>query len=122
MKGREALIRPSWPRRCEATRIDRWQQWPEKIDDARVRVDTYLRSGATIPVYYDSLVCKLIVAGADRERARLGMLAALEAFRIEGIQTTAPLHRKILADERFRSGSYDTTLVEQLLEPARGKA
>jgi len=43
------------------------------------------------------------------------MLAALGKFRVDGIKTTIPLHEKILADERFVSGEYDTQLVGELL-------
>jgi len=95
-------------------RVDRFEP-PMKGRGVRVRVDTYLRAGKSIPVYYDSLVCKLIVAGDDREAARKGMLAALGKFRVDGIKTTIALHEKILADERFVSGEYDTQLVGELL-------
>ena len=87
---------------------------PSSVAGAAVRVETYLESGAQIPVYYDSLVCKLIVHGADREVARRAMLEALGAFRIEGVKTTLPIHLKILTDERFASGRYHTGLVAEL--------
>jgi acetyl-CoA carboxylase biotin carboxylase subunit len=96
-------------------RVERFEP-PGQSRGIQVRVDTYLRSGHRIPFHYDSLVCKLIVHGTDRDRARLGMLKALGAFRIEGIKTTIPLHEKILADERFASGTYDTGLAKQLLD------
>jgi acetyl-CoA carboxylase biotin carboxylase subunit len=88
---------------------------PTEVPGVQVRVDTHVRSGYRIPVFYDSMICKLIVAGADRQTARLGMLRALEQFRVEGIKTTIPIHLKILADERFASGNYDTRLVSQIL-------
>ena len=61
---------------------------------------------------------QLIVAGADRERARRGMLKALKRFRVDGVTTTIPLHERILTHERFVSGTYDTDLVEQVLNSA----
>jgi acetyl-CoA carboxylase biotin carboxylase subunit len=88
---------------------------PSALPGVEVRVDTHVRAGYRIPVFYDSMICKLIVAGPDRQTARLGMLRALEQFRVEGIKTTIPIHLKILADERFASGNYDTRLVSQLL-------
>ncbi len=88
---------------------------PENLEGVRVRVDTYVRAGLRIPVYYDSMICKLIVAGDDREQARRGMLQALERFQITGIKTTIPIHTKILSDQRFASGQYDTRLVAQIL-------
>ena len=54
--------------------------------------------------YYDSLIAKLIVRGKDREEAMSRMSRALEMFVVEGIYTTIPLHRKILADPDFRAG------------------
>jgi acetyl-CoA carboxylase biotin carboxylase subunit len=86
-----------------------------EVEGAEVRLDTHVRPGYRIPVYYDSMICKLIVHGPDRERARLGMLDALGRFRVEGIETTIGVHRQILEDERFISGRYDTSLIAQLL-------
>jgi acetyl-CoA carboxylase biotin carboxylase subunit len=78
-------------------------------------VDTYVRAGTRIPVFYDSLICKLIVSGPDREAARTGMLAALERFKVAGIETTIPIHEQILRSEQFVSGDYSTDLVGQIL-------
>ena len=88
---------------------------PGEVGGARVRVDTHVTSGTRIPVYYDSMICKLIVHGDDREQARDGMLAALRQFRVEGVKTTIPLLSRILESREFSSGSYDTGLVAQLL-------
>ncbi|MGD8393978.1 MAG: acetyl-CoA carboxylase biotin carboxylase subunit, partial [Candidatus Eiseniibacteriota bacterium] len=77
---------------------------PERAAGVRVRVDSHVRDGYRIPPYYDSMIAKLIVAGPDRETARLGMLDALEQFTVEGVKSTIPVHRKILADARFVSG------------------
>ncbi|HEY3448284.1 MAG TPA: acetyl-CoA carboxylase biotin carboxylase subunit [Myxococcales bacterium] len=87
---------------------------PTSVAGATVRVETYLEAGAQIPVYYDSMVCKLIVHAADRDAARRAMLEALGAFKIEGVKTTIPIHLKILSDERFASGRYHTGLVAEL--------
>jgi len=80
-----------------------------------VRVDTAVHSDAVISPYYDSLVAKLIVHGSDRAEAIQRMRRALEMFVVEGIKTTIPLHRKILADADFQSGKIDTHFVERLL-------
>src|SRR3954449_9669605 len=63
-----------------------------------VRVDTAAYEQGTIPPYYDSLIAKLIVRGKDRNEAISRMARALEMFIIEGIFTTIPLQRRILAD------------------------
>jgi acetyl-CoA carboxylase biotin carboxylase subunit len=92
---------------------------PERAAGVRVRVDSHVRDGYRIPPYYDSMIAKLIVAGPDRETARLGMLDALEQFTVEGVKSTIPVHRKILADARFVSGDYDTRLIAQMLGDGR---
>ncbi len=80
-----------------------------------VRVDTAAYAEGTIPPYYDSLIAKLIVRGKDREEAVSRMSRALEMFIVEGVYTTIPLHRKILADPDFRAGRVDTTFIERFL-------
>jgi acetyl-CoA carboxylase biotin carboxylase subunit len=80
-----------------------------------VRVDTAAYAEGTIPPYYDSLIAKLIVRGKDRGEAISRMSRALEMFIVEGVYTTIPLHRKILADPDFRSGKFDTGFIERFL-------
>ena len=81
-----------------------WQP-PEQTE--HVRVDTHVCQGYKVPPFYDSLICKLIVKGNDREDARQRMIAALSALRVEGIKTTAPMHLAVLRSEQFASGRYD---------------
>ena len=78
-----------------------------------VRVDTAAYADAVIPPYYDSLVAKLITHGRDRTEAIARMRRALEGFVIEGIKTTIPLHRKILLDEEFIAGNFDTHFLDR---------
>ena len=78
-----------------------------------VRVDTAAYAEGTIPPYYDSLIAKLIVRGKDREEAISRMSRALGMFIVEGIYTTIPLHKKILADPEFREGHTDTSFIER---------
>jgi len=80
-----------------------------------VRVDSAAYTGALIPPYYDSLVAKLIVKGRDRGEAIGRMKRALEMFVIEGIKTSIPLQRRILADPDFASGNFDTHFIEKLV-------
>jgi acetyl-CoA carboxylase biotin carboxylase subunit len=88
---------------------------PAAIEGIDVRVDTHVRPGYRIPVYYDSLIAKLIVHGPTRNAAREGMIRALEAFRVEGVKTTIPAHLKIMRDPGFAAGDYDTGSVERIL-------
>lgn len=78
-----------------------------------VRVDTAAHADCVIPPYYDSLIAKLIVRGKDRKEATMRMARALEMFIVEGVETTIPLHRKILADPDFLAGSYDTHFLQR---------
>jgi acetyl-CoA carboxylase biotin carboxylase subunit len=80
-----------------------------------VRVDTAAYAEAVISPYYDSLIAKLITHGKDRSEAVARMARALEMFVIEGVQTSLPLHRKILADPDFRAGRTDTHFIERYL-------
>jgi acetyl-CoA carboxylase, biotin carboxylase subunit len=84
-----------------------------------VRVDTAAYAEGVIPPYYDSLIAKLVVRGKDRTEAISRMSRALEMFIVEGIYTTIPLHRRILADADFRAGKIDTGFIERFL--AKGK-
>ncbi len=76
------------------------------------RVDTHVYAQYVIPPYYDSLLAKLIVHGRDRVEAVLRMERALEEFVVEGTKTTISFHKRVIADPRFRSGTFDTSFVE----------
>tara|TARA_Y100001934_G_scaffold57566_1_gene71339 strand:+ start:53363 stop:54652 length:1290 start_codon:yes stop_codon:yes gene_type:complete len=77
-----------------------------------VRVDSALYSGYTVPPYYDSLVSKLVVHGANRNECLLRLRRSLEEYVIEGIETTVPLHEKLIADPHFLDGNYDIHWLE----------
>ncbi len=78
-----------------------------------VRVDSALYSCYTIPVVYDSLIAKLTAWGRNREEAMLRMKNALEEYQIDGVETTIPLHMKILEDEDFKQGRIHTGFVQK---------
>ncbi|PLS87422.1 MAG: acetyl-CoA carboxylase biotin carboxylase subunit [Actinobacteria bacterium] len=80
-----------------------------------VRVDTAVFAGYQIPPFYDSMVSKLVVRGADRHEALARGGRALEEYRLEGIKTTIPLHLRLLREEAFLSGRYGTGYLEKLL-------
>ena len=77
-----------------------------------VRVETYIGEGSRISPYYDSLVAKLIVHGADREEALQRARRALDEFEIEGIKTTLPFHRRVVDNAVFVSGKVTTAFLE----------
>jgi acetyl-CoA/propionyl-CoA carboxylase biotin carboxyl carrier protein len=78
-----------------------------------VRVDSSLRGPGVVAESYDPLFAKLIVRGGDREEALARLGRALAEFRVEGISTTLPFFRAILADEAFASGNYSTGFVAE---------
>ncbi len=80
-----------------------------------VRVDTHAYQEYVIPPFYDSMIAKLIVRGQTRLEAIERTRRALDFFVVEGIHTTVPLHRKILADEAFRRGDFSTRFMETFL-------
>src|SRR5260370_4962114 len=80
-----------------------------------VRVDTAAYAEGVIPPYYDSLIAKLITFGRDPNEPIMLMPPALHMFIVEGIYTTIPLHRRILAEADFQAGNFDTKYMERLL-------
>jgi acetyl-CoA carboxylase biotin carboxylase subunit len=78
-----------------------------------VRVDTAAYPGYVVPPYYDSMIAKLIVHARTRELAIARMQRALDMMVVEGIKTTIPLHRKIMADEKFQKGEFSTKFMEE---------
>jgi len=84
-----------------------------------VRVDTAAYAEGVIPPYYDSLIAKLIVRGKDRPEAISRMARALEMFIVEGVYTTIPLHRRLLANDDFRAGRFHTNFLGQFLNAGK---
>jgi acetyl-CoA carboxylase biotin carboxylase subunit len=84
-----------------------------------IRVDTHVVAPASVPPHYDSLVAKVIAHASGRADAIATLDRCLAGARIEGIPTTIPAHRAILADPRFREGNYDTGLLAAMPALAR---
>ncbi len=89
--------------------ITRWQP----PGGPGVRLDTHVCAGYRVPPNYDSLVCKLLVHQPTRELAIAAMRRALAEFRVEGIKTTIPLHKKIFNTSAFVDGDVDTKFIER---------
>jgi acetyl-CoA carboxylase biotin carboxylase subunit len=87
-----------------------------------VRVDSHVRPGYRIPSNYDSLIGKLIVVAANREQAIARMRGALDEFEIAPIQTTIPLHRRLMDNRQFVESRFDIHYVERLLRQDGGGA
>jgi len=78
-----------------------------------VRVDTGVYEGGEIPMFYDSMICKLIVCGADRADAIAKMREALNAFVIRGISSNIPFQAALLAHPKFVSGDFNTGFIAE---------
>jgi acetyl-CoA carboxylase biotin carboxylase subunit len=91
---------------------------PGKISDYHapgglgVRIDSALYAGYEIPPYYDSLVAKLIIHGNNRNECLLRLSRALDEFVIGNIETTIPLHQKLLKSSEFLDGEYNINWLE----------
>ncbi len=80
-----------------------------------VRVDSALYSGYTVPPYYDSLIAKLIVHGANRNECLMRLRRALSEYVIDGMDTSIPLHQRLMSEPDFVNGDYDIHWLERLL-------
>ena len=78
-----------------------------------VRVDTGVQEGGEIPMFYDSMIAKLIVHGHDRNDAIAKMREALNAFVIRGISSNIPFQSALLAHPRFVSGDFNTGFIAE---------
>ena len=85
-----------------------------------VRVDSGLYSGYAIPPYYDSLIAKLVVHGQSRNECLMRLRRALEEFVIDGVETTIPLHQRLIGETDFINGDYNIHWLEKML--SGGKA
>jgi acetyl-CoA carboxylase biotin carboxylase subunit len=87
-------------------------RWPE---GPGVRNDVGVYEGGEVTVFYDPMLAKLIFFGRDRDEALARMGRALRELRVEGIKTTAPLFRALLADAEFRRADFDIGWLDRKL-------
>ncbi len=78
-----------------------------------VRIDSHVYTDYVVPPNYDSLIAKMIIWGTDRKHSIARARRALEEFKIEGIKTTIPFHIKVLNNEKFISGDFDTSFIDK---------
>lgn len=81
-----------------------------------VRVDSEIYSGYAIPPFYDSMIAKLIVHAGTRNAALMRLRRALEEFVIMGVETTIPLHQKIISQPEYLDGQYDIHWLENFMK------
>jgi len=80
-----------------------------------VRVDTMLYPGYVVPPYYDSLLAKIIVHAETRDVALARLRRALDEFELDGVVTTAVLHKRLARLPEVQAAKFDTGFLERLL-------
>jgi propionyl-CoA carboxylase alpha chain len=121
--GQKDIQRNGWSMECRINADDPYRSFlpstgrlvkyqpPEEMDG--VRVDTGVYEGGEIPMYYDSMIAKLIVHGKDRLDAIMKMRAALNKFVIRGIHSNIPFQAALMQHPRFISGDFNTGFIAE---------
>jgi len=91
----------------------RFDEGGRLVEGGGVRVDTGVGEGGEIPMFYDSMIAKLIVHGASRDDAIARMRDALDAFVIRGVSSNIGFQSALLAHPRFAAGDFDTGFIAQ---------
>jgi acetyl-CoA carboxylase, biotin carboxylase subunit len=113
----ECRINAEDPRKDFAPSPGRITRWLAPAGEG-IRLDTHAREGYLVPPFYDSMIGKLIARGRDRDDAISRMLAAIEAFAIDGPKTTLPLAGAIVGHNDFRKNQITTRWLEDIGLPA----
>ena len=79
-----------------------------------------MEAGFEVPMFYDSMVSKVLSHAVDRRHAIARMLRALSEYEISGVPTTVPLFKWLLEDADFVAGRFDTTYLDRVLEKRVG--
>jgi acetyl-CoA carboxylase biotin carboxylase subunit len=122
--SQEDIQRRGWAIECRINAEDperNFQPSPGVVEVYRppggfgLRLDTHLYQGYELPIFYDSLIAKLIAWDLTREGAVRIMKRALNEFRIEPIKTTIPLFLRIMDDPFFQRGEFNTHFIQSFL-------
>jgi acetyl-CoA carboxylase biotin carboxylase subunit len=84
----------------------------ESPEGPNVRVDSGAYAGFEVPLYYDPMIAKVCSIGQTRERAITNMKRILSEYKICGIKTSIPFHQRVLENETFLAGNYDTAFID----------
>jgi acetyl-CoA carboxylase biotin carboxylase subunit len=87
------------------------ETWNMPAQDETLRIDTHVEAGYEVPPFYDSLVCKVIAWGQDRDAACDRLVQGLRSIDCKGISTTIPMHLSVLESPAFRANDYDTRAI-----------
>ena len=86
-----------------------------------VRDDSWVESGTEVPVFYDSLLSKVITWGEDRAQAIARMRRALDEYEIRGVRSSLPFSRWLLAKPEFAAAEFHTRFLDELLQQRAGE-
>jgi acetyl-CoA carboxylase biotin carboxylase subunit len=129
--AQDDVVRRGWAIECRINAEDPYAGFipsPGRITSLRpasgpwVRDDSGVYSGYTIPRFYDTLMSKLIVWGADRDAAIARMTRALAEHKVVGVQTTIPILEHVMRDEDFMTGRLSTHFLDRMLGEDRPEA
>ena len=84
-----------------------------------VRVDSGFEENMDVPIYYDSLLAKLVAYGKNREEAIQRMIRAIDEYEVTGVQTTLPFGRWTMQHEKFIEGNFDTGFIPKYFSPEK---
>ncbi|HEX6796445.1 MAG TPA: acetyl-CoA carboxylase biotin carboxylase subunit [Ktedonobacterales bacterium] len=84
-----------------------------------VRLDSGIYAGMEVPLFYDSLLAKLIAWGQDRDEAVTRLRRALDEFDLAGVRTTIPFHQWLTRNPRFLAGDFSTDFIAEEWHPER---
>jgi acetyl-CoA carboxylase biotin carboxylase subunit len=122
--GFEDLNRRGWAIECRINAEDPDRQFlpsPGRVEKYHppagfgVRLDTHLYQGYELPIYYDSLIAKLVTSDLSRQGAIAIMRRALDEFKLAPLKTTIPLYRRIMDDPEFCEGKFDTDFIRKFV-------
>lgn len=109
----ECRINAEDPFRSFLPSTGRLVKYAPPAEENGVRVDTGVYEGGEIPMFYDSMIAKLIVHGRDRNEAIAKMRQALNGFAIRGINSNIPFQAALLAHPKFVSGDFNTGFIAE---------
>ncbi len=126
--SQRAIPLKGWAMQCRLTAEDPWRQFLPQAGVLRrarlpsgpgVRVDTYVYCGCYVPAEYDPLLAKIIAWGSDRQQCLNRLAQALRECQLSGVPTNLPLVQRILEEESFRQGSYNTEFLPDPFQEER---
>jgi len=82
----------------------------------KVRVDSFLYNGYTVPPTYDSMIAKVIIGAPSRAEGINKMLAVLGEFKLDGVPTNLDLQKKIINTQIFRKGGFGTQVLDAIMK------